>query len=78
MKFIKGQNRTQSFLFPVSLDKSITIDNKVRVIVCYILSIFAQIRLILKRSAEYICPLNFDYFLNRLIFEQNINKSRGF
>jgi len=53
------------------------------VLVYYILSIFAQIRLILKRSAEYIffkyiCKLNFDYCLNRLIFEQNINKSRGF
>jgi len=83
MKFIKGQNRTQSFLFPVSLEQSIAQDNEVRVIVCYILSIFAQIRLILKRSAEciffkYICKLNFDYCLNRLIFEQNINKSRGF
>ncbi len=128
MKFIKGQNRTQSFLFPVSLEQSIAQDNEVRVIdlyiltkkeiecasadvgfmfiaynlrriinilgqdmlkkylsilVCYILSIFVQIRLILKRSAEciffkYICKLNFDYCLNRLIFEQNFNKSRGF
>lgn len=32
MKFIQGQNRTQTFLFPVSLDESISEDNDVRLI----------------------------------------------
>ncbi len=32
MKFIQGQNRTQAFLFPVSLDQSVGPDNEVRLI----------------------------------------------
>ena len=32
MKFIKGQDRTQTHLFPVSLDQSIGSDNEVRLI----------------------------------------------
>jgi transposase len=53
------------------------------ILVSYILNIFVQIRLILKRSAEFIyfqyfSKLNFYYCLNRLIFGQNLNKGRGF
>lgn len=32
MKFIKGINRTQTHLFPVSLDESIDCDNEVRLL----------------------------------------------
>ena len=32
MKFIKGHDRTQTYLFPVSLDQSIDPDNEVRLI----------------------------------------------
>jgi transposase len=32
MKYIKGQNRTQTYLFPVSLDDAIDADNEVRLI----------------------------------------------
>ena len=32
MKFIQGQDRTQAFLFPVSLDQSVSSDNEVRLI----------------------------------------------
>lgn len=32
MKYIKGQNRTQTYLFPVSLDQSVDTENEVRVI----------------------------------------------
>lgn len=32
MKFIQGQNRTQAFLFPVSLDQSVDPENEVRLI----------------------------------------------
>jgi transposase len=32
MKFIQGQNRTQTFLFPISIDQSIAHDNEVRLI----------------------------------------------
>ena len=32
MKCIKGQNRSQTYLFPVSLDDSIDTDNEVRLI----------------------------------------------
>ena len=32
MKFIQGQNRTQTFLFPVSIDEAIAHDNEVRLI----------------------------------------------
>ncbi len=39
MKFIKGQNRTQSFLFPVSLEQSIAQDNEVRVIDLFVESL---------------------------------------
>jgi len=39
MKFIKGQNRTQSFLFPVSLEQSIDQDNEVRVIDLFVESL---------------------------------------
>lgn len=32
MKFIQGQNRTQTFLFPISIDQTIAHDNEVRLI----------------------------------------------
>ena len=32
MKFIKGQNRIQTTLFPISLEASIDADNEVRII----------------------------------------------
>ncbi len=32
MKFIKGQDRKQTYLFPVSLEESIEADNEVRLI----------------------------------------------
>ena len=32
MKYIKGQNRTQTYLFPVSLEDGIEADNEVRLI----------------------------------------------
>ena len=39
MKFINGQNRTQVFLFPVSLEESISQDNEVRVIDLFVKSL---------------------------------------
>lgn len=39
MKYIKGQNRTQIFLFPVSLEQSIAVDNEVRVIDLFVESL---------------------------------------
>jgi transposase len=32
MKYIKGQNRSQTYLFPVSLDDAVEADNEVRLI----------------------------------------------
>jgi transposase len=32
MKFIQGQNRTQTLLFPISIDKAIATDSEVRLI----------------------------------------------
>ena len=32
MKYIQGQNRSQTYLFPVSLDDAIDADNEVRLI----------------------------------------------
>lgn len=32
MKFIQGQNRTQTYLFPVLVDEAIDVQNEVRVI----------------------------------------------
>jgi hypothetical protein len=32
MKYIKGKNRTQTYLFPISLEESIDQDNEVRII----------------------------------------------
>ena len=32
MKYIQGQNRSQTYLFPVSLDDAISEDNEVRLI----------------------------------------------
>jgi transposase len=32
MKYIKGQNRSQTYLFPVSLDDAIDADNEIRLI----------------------------------------------
>ena len=32
MKYIHGQNRTQTYLFPVTLDDAISADNEVRLI----------------------------------------------
>ncbi len=39
MKFINGQNRTQVFLFPISLEESISQDNEVRVIDLFVKSL---------------------------------------
>ena len=39
MKFIKGQDRTQTFLFPVSLDDSIDMENEVRIIDLFVNSL---------------------------------------
>jgi len=32
MKYIQGQNRSQTYLFPVSLDDAVEADNEVRLI----------------------------------------------
>ncbi len=32
MKYIQGQNRSQTYLFPVTLDNAISADNEVRLI----------------------------------------------
>jgi len=32
MKYIKGKNRSQTYLFPVSLDEAVDVNNEVRVI----------------------------------------------
>ena len=32
MKYIQGQNRSQTYLFPVSLDDAVSADNEVRLI----------------------------------------------
>ena len=39
MKFIKGQDRTQIYLFPVSLDDSIDVENEVRIIDLFVNSL---------------------------------------
>jgi len=39
MKFIKGNDRTQTHLFPVSLDQSIDQDNEVRLIDLFVESL---------------------------------------
>ena len=39
MKFIKGQDRTQTHLFPVSLDQSINLDNEVRFVNLFVESL---------------------------------------
>ena len=39
MKFIKGQNRAQLSIFPVSLDQSIDQDNEVRLIDLFVESL---------------------------------------
>lgn len=39
MKYILGNNRTQTFLFPVSLDQSIDPDNEVRIIDLFVNSL---------------------------------------
>ena len=39
MKFIKGQDRTQTHLFPVSLDQSINSNNEVRLIDLFVVSL---------------------------------------
>jgi len=39
MKYIKGQNRIQTYLFPVSLEESIEQDNEVRVIDTFVNSL---------------------------------------
>ena len=39
MRFIQGQNRTQTHLFPISLDESIDEDNEVRLIDIFVNSL---------------------------------------
>ncbi|PKQ61612.1 transposase, partial [Labilibaculum filiforme] len=39
MRFIQGQDRTQTHLFPISLDQSIAKDNEVRLIDLFVDSI---------------------------------------
>ena len=39
MKYIIGENRNQSYLFPISLEKSIDIDNEVRFIDVFVESL---------------------------------------
>lgn len=39
MKYIQGQNRSQTYLFPVSLDDAIDVDNEVRLIDVFVDSI---------------------------------------
>jgi len=39
MKYIQGQNRTQTYLFPISLDQAISEDNEVRIIDLFVDSI---------------------------------------
>ena len=36
MKYIQGQNRSQTYLFPVSLDDAISEDNEVRLIDAFV------------------------------------------
>jgi len=46
MQFIEGKNRTQSILFPQSLDQIISTDNEVRIIDLFVESIVPKISLI--------------------------------
>jgi transposase len=39
MKYIKGQNRAQTYLFPVSLDDAIDAENEVRLIDVFVSSL---------------------------------------
>jgi len=39
MKYIQGQNRTQTYLFPVTLDDAISEDNEVRLIDVFVNSL---------------------------------------
>jgi transposase len=53
MQFIQGKNRTQSFLFPQSLDQIIKPDNEVRIIDLFVESIhLADFKFVIKTSKE--------------------------
>ena len=43
MKYIHGQNRTQTYLFPVTLDDAINADNEVRMIDLFVDSLSLEI-----------------------------------
>jgi len=53
MQFIKGENRTQSILFPQSLDQTIDQDNEVRIIDIFVESIqLADFKFLIKTTTE--------------------------
>jgi transposase len=53
MQFIQGKNRTQSFLFPQSLDQIIKPDNEVRIIDLFVESIhLADFKFVIKTTKE--------------------------
>ena len=78
MKFIKGHDREQTYLFPVSLDQSIGPENEVRLI-----DLFAEIRFKLNqfKAIKFINKILTTFFetcLNRLKFDQNLLITEGF
>ena len=53
MQLIKGENRTQSILFPQSLDQTIDQDNEVRIIDIFVESIqLADFKFLIKTTTE--------------------------
>jgi len=53
MQFIQGKNRTQSILFPESLDQIIDQDNEVRIIDLFVESInLSDFKFVIKSSLE--------------------------
>ena len=53
MQFIQGKNRTQSILFPESLDQIVEVDNEVRIIDLFVESInLADFHFVIKTSKE--------------------------
>ena len=39
MKFVQGQDREQTYLFPVSIEQSVDVDNEVRIIDLFVNSL---------------------------------------
>ncbi len=78
MKFIKGHDREQTYLFPVSLDQSIDPENEVRLIdlfaeIWFKLNQFKTINFSIKILTTF-----FERLLNRLIFAYYLIRTGAF